>query len=146
MVATVRNLTSASATSEYFRNEGGYYLGDGEGPEELLAKREEAREASAWHGKGAAALGLKVGARVAAGKFEKLLKGFVPGTDRRLSRMRDGQHEHRPGFDITFSAPKSVSLAALLPTEDRPKGDRAVIRAHDAAVRATLDWIEGTLL
>ena len=39
MVATVRNLTSASATSEYFRNEGGYYLEDGEGPEELLAKR-----------------------------------------------------------------------------------------------------------
>ena len=146
MVATVRNLTSASATSEYFRNEGGYYLGEGEGSEELLAKREEAREASAWHGEGAAALGLKVGARVAAGKFEKLLRGEVLGTGVRLGRMRDGQHEHRPGFDITFSAPKSVSLAALLPTEARPKGDRAVIRAHDAAVRATLDWIEGTLL
>ena len=146
MVATVRNLTSASATSEYFRNEGGYYLEDGEGSEELKAKREEHREASAWHGKGAAALGLEPGKRVAAGKFEKLLKGFVLGTNIRLGRMRDGQHEHRPGFDITFSAPKSVSLAALLPTEDRPRGDRAVIRAHDEAVRATLDWIEETML
>ena len=146
MVATVRNLTSASATSEYFSNEGGYYLEEGEGPEALKAKREEHREASAWHGKGAAALGLKVGARVAAGKFEKLLKGFVLGTDLRLGRMRNGQHEHRPGFDITFSAPKSVSLAALLPTADRPRGDRTVIRAHDEAVRATLDWIEATLL
>ncbi|MDD9993368.1 MAG: relaxase domain-containing protein, partial [Rhodospirillales bacterium] len=146
MVATVRNLTSASATSEYFRNEGGYYLEDGEGPEALRAKREEHREASAWHGKGAATLGLKAGARVAAGKFEKLLRGEVLGTDLRLGRMRDGQHEHRPGFDITFSAPKSVSLAALLPTADRPRGNRAVIRAHDAAVRATLDWIEATLL
>ena len=47
MVATVRNLTSASATSEYFRNEGGYYLEEGEGSEELKAKREEHREASA---------------------------------------------------------------------------------------------------
>ena len=146
MVATVRNLTSASATSEYFRNEGGYYLEEGEGSEELKAKREEHREASAWHGNGAAALGLEPGKRVAAGKFEKLLKGFVLGTDLRLGRMRDGQHEHRPGFDITFSAPKSVSLAALLPTEKRPRGDRAVIRAHDEAVRATLDWVEETML
>ena len=146
MVATVRNLTSASATSEYFRNEGGYYLEEGEGSEELKAKREEHREASAWHGNGAAALGLEPGQRVAAGKFEKLLRGFVPGTNIRLGRMRDGQHEHRPGFDITFSAPKSVSLAALLPTEERPRGDRAVIRAHDEAVRATLDWVEETML
>ncbi|MDE0278737.1 MAG: relaxase domain-containing protein, partial [Defluviicoccus sp.] len=146
MVATVRNLTSASATSEYFRNEGGYYLEEGEGPEALKAKREEHREASAWHGEGARAVGLEPGKRVAAGKFEKLLRGHVLGTDIRLGRMRDGQHEHRPGFDITFSAPKSVSLAALLPTEARPRGDRAVIRAHDAAVRATLDWIEATML
>ena len=58
----------------------------------------------------------------------------------------DGQHEHRPGFDITFSAPKSVSLAALLPTEKHPRGDRGVMRAHDEAVRTTLDWIEDTML
>ena len=68
------------------------------------------------------------------------------GTRIRLGRLRDGQREHRPGFDITFSAPKSVSLAALLPTKGHPNGDRAVIRAHSAAVRETLDWIEGTLL
>ena len=68
------------------------------------------------------------------------------GTRIRLGRLRDGQHEHRPGFDITFSAPKSVSLVALLPTEEHPDGDRAVRRAHDAAVRETLDWIEATLL
>ena len=48
------------------------------------------------------------------------------GKRTRLGRLRDGQHEHRPGFDITFSAPKSVSLAALLPTEENPDGDRAV--------------------
>ena len=45
-----------------------------------------------------------------------------------------------------MAAPKSVSLAALLPTEDNPHGDRTVISAHNAAVRETLDWIEGTLL
>ena len=146
MVATVRNLTSSSATSEYFRQDGGYYLGDGEDAADLRAKRAEHRNASAWHGQGAAALGLHPGNPVGARAFEKLLQGHVIGTQHRLGRLRDGQHEHRPGFDITFSAPKSVSLAALLPTQENPHGDRAVISAHNAAVRETLDWIEGTLL
>ncbi len=146
MVATVRNLTSSSATSEYFRQDGGYYLRDGEDAADLRAKRAEHRNASTWHGAGAVALGLHPGKPVAAGAFEKLLQGHVIGTGTRLGRLRDGQHEHRPGFDITFSAPKSVSLAALLPTEEHPHGDGAVIRAHSAAVRETLDWIEATLL
>ena len=44
------------------------------------------------------------------------------------------------------SAPKSVSLAALLPTGEHPVGDRAVRHVHDAAVLETLDGIESTLL
>ena len=39
-----------------------------------------------------------------------------------------------------------MSLAALLPTVWHPRGDRGVLRAHDEAVRATLDWIEDTML
>ena len=65
---------------------------------------------------------------------------YVPGTNIRLGRMRGGEHQHRPGVDITLSAPKSVSLAALL------HGDRRVIRAHDEAVRAALDFVEAELL
>ena len=53
-----------------------------------------------------------------------------------LGRIIDGTRQHRPGWDMTFSAPKSVSLEALY------RGRRAVMHAHDAAVRATLDWIE----
>lgn len=70
----------------------------------------------------------------------------MPGTDIRLGRRRDRKHEHRPGLDISFSAPKSVSLAALLPTEKHPRGDRSVLRCHDEAVRAARDWIEETIL
>ena len=66
----------------------------------------------------------------------------MPGTDIRLGR----KHEHRPGFDITFSAPKSVSLAVLRPTVAHPHGDRSVLRCHDEAVKATLEWIEETKL
>ena len=129
-----------------FPQDGGYYLRKGGDAADLRAKRAEHRNASAWHGQGAVAQGLHPGKPVAAGAFEKLLQGHVIGTKLRLGRLRDGQHEHRPGFDITFSAPKSVSLAALLPTEEHPHGDRAVKRAHDGAVRETLDWIEATLL
>ena len=121
MVATVRNLTSSSSTSEYFRRDGGYYAGRGEDASEARAKQAEHRRGSAWYGRGAAALGLEEGREVAAGTFERVLQGRVLGTNLRLGRLRDGQHEHRPGFDITFSAPKSVSLAALLPTEKRPQ-------------------------
>ena len=64
----------------------------------------------------------------------------MPGTDIRLGRVRDGEHQHRPGFDLTLSAPKTVSLEALL------YGDRRVLGAHDAAVKATLDWLERDLL
>ena len=72
--------------------------------------------------------------------FEDVLSGWVPGTDIYLGRMHEGEYKHRPGWDITFSAPKSVSLEALA------IGDRRVIRAHDEAVRATLAWVEAELL
>ena len=73
-------------------------------------------------------------------EFEDVLDGWVPGTETRLGRMREGEHDHRPGWDITFSAPKSGSLEGLV------MGDRRVIRAHDDSVRATLEWIETDLL
>ncbi|MCW0137697.1 relaxase domain-containing protein [Escherichia coli] len=37
--------------------------------------------------------------------FTRLLEGRLPdGAD--LSRMQDGSNKHRPGYDLTFSAPK----------------------------------------
>ena len=54
MAATVRNQTSSSAALEYFRADGGYYVGSDGDAESLRAKREEHREASALHGKDAA--------------------------------------------------------------------------------------------
>ena len=67
MDATIRNLTSSSATSEYFQKDGGYYLRKGDDETDLRAKQEEHRNGSAWHGQGAEALGLEPGKRVSAG-------------------------------------------------------------------------------
>ena len=127
MVATVTPVTSASSTVHYFEQDG-YYA----------KNSPEHRRASFWHGAAARDLGL--GRHVKPKAFESILAGYVPGTDQRLGRARDGEHQHRPGVEITFSAPKSVSLQALV------MGDERVIRAHDEAVRATLDMIERDLL
>ncbi|MYE00733.1 MAG: relaxase domain-containing protein, partial [Alphaproteobacteria bacterium] len=129
MVAKVNRLGSAAASVHYFEREGGYYA----------RNDPEHRRASRWHGAGAVAAGLK--GRVDAKRFRSVLEGQVPKTDIRLGRRtREGETEHEPGHDITFSAPKSVSLEGLL------WGREEVVRAHDGAVRATLDFIEARLL
>ncbi len=127
MVATVVELRSSAMAVTYYERDGYYAKND-----------PEHRQASFWYGDAAKALGLK--AHVRPSRFESVLSGYVPGTDLRLGRMREGEHDHRPGWDITLSAPKSVSLEALV------MGDRRVIRAHDEAVRATLGFVESDLL
>ena len=127
MVASLSEVASTSATVAYFAREGYYAKGD-----------RRSYMSSFWHGEAAEALGLPK--HVSSKLFAKILAGYVPGTEIRLGRARDGEHQHRPGLDLTLSAPKSVSLEALL------HGDRRVTSAHDAAVRATLDWVEAELL
>ena len=127
MAATVVVVRSSAKAVIYYERDAYYARND-----------PEHRQASFWYGDAAKALGLR--AHVHPSRFEAVLSGYVPGTDLRLGRMREGQHEHRPGWDITLSAPKSVSLEALV------MGDRRVIRAHDEAVRATLDFVEAELL
>ena len=131
MVATVTRLKAAATTVHYFEVDGYYAKND-----------PEHRKASRWHGEAAALLGLQ--GRVNPKRFEAVLAGYVPGTELRLGRLRDGEHQHRPGVDVTFSAPKSVSLEALVYAA--PKSGARVLRAHDEAVRATLGFIETELL
>ena len=119
-------LASAAQGASYYERDG-YYAKDDP----------EHREASAWTGRGAEELGLK--GPVDPDTFRQVLEGRVPdGSDTRLGRRgKDGEILHRPGRDLTFSAPKSVSIAALV------GGDGRIVEAHDRAVAATLDWIEG---
>ena len=119
-------LASASQGASYYERDGYYSKDD-----------PEHRAASAWAGKGAEALGLK--GPVDPDTFRAVLEGRVPdGSGRQLGRRgRDGEILHRPGRDLTFSAPKSVSLAALA------GGDERIVDAHDRAVAATLAWVEG---
>ena len=118
-------LSSAAQGASYYERDG-YYANDDP----------DHKAASAWAGQGASNLGLD--GEVDADVFRSVLEGKVPdGSDTRLGRRgKDGAIEHRPGRDLTFSAPKSVSIAALVGGDDR------IVDVHDRAVKATLAWVE----
>ena len=102
--------------------------------------------AGEWQGHLAAQFGL-AGA-VSAEDFGKLSQGQHPETAEQLVRQRasyeyqdaDGKTvkmmEHRAGWDATFSAPKSVSLTALVGGDDR------VREAHRESVSTALEQLE----
>jgi conjugative relaxase-like TrwC/TraI family protein len=102
--------------------------------------------AGEWQGHLAAQFGL-VGA-VSAEDFGKLSQGQHPETGEQLVRQRASYEyqdangktvktmEHRAGWDATFSAPKSVSLTALVGGDDR------VREAHRESVSTALEQLE----
>jgi conjugative relaxase-like TrwC/TraI family protein len=118
MVATISALTSAAQAASYYEADD-YYAEGGLAPSE-------------WLGNGAQAL--KLPGPVDREQFAQLLAGHVADQD--LGTMRDGTWEHRPGWDMTFSAPKSVSIMAEV------AGDRRLVAAHERAVSTALELAE----
>ncbi|MGA2335042.1 MAG: MobF family relaxase [Terriglobales bacterium] len=102
--------------------------------------------AGEWQGQLAAQFGLT--GTVSAEDFARLSQGQHPETGEQLVRQRASYEyqdaegktiktmEHRAGWDATFSAPKSVSLTALV------GGDERVREAHRESVRIALDQLE----
>jgi conjugative relaxase-like TrwC/TraI family protein len=102
--------------------------------------------AGEWQGRLAEQFGLA--GMVSAEDFAKLSQGRHPQTGEQLVRQRasyeyqdaDGKTiktmEHRAGWDATFSAPKSVSLTALV------GGDERIREAHRESVQVALDQLE----
>ena len=125
MVASIGAVAAPAQGAHYYERDG-YYAKDDP----------EHREASAWAGRGAEELGLT--GPVDPATFRAVLEGKVPdGSGTELGRRgKGGELLHRPGRDLTLSAPKSVSLAALV------GGDARVVDAHDRAVARTLSWFE----
>lgn len=100
-----------------------YYLHAGEAPGQ-------------WLGAGAPALGLR--GEVRGQDLMRLLEGRDPLRDEPLGRVHPGQ-ERRPGYDLTFRAPKSVSLLFAL---GEGEVSREVKQSHEEAVRAALGYLE----
>jgi conjugative relaxase-like TrwC/TraI family protein len=102
--------------------------------------------AGEWQGRLAEQFGLH--GQVSAEDFAKLSQGQHPQSGDQLVRQRASYEyqdangktvktmKHRAGWDATFSAPKSVSLTALVGGDDR------VREAHRASVGLALDQLE----
>jgi len=105
-----------------------YYL---DGADDYYAKDGSSMQ---WQGEGAEMLGLE--GEVEQARFAQLLNGRID-ENTKLKRSFDGNEKsERLGYDFTFSAPKGVSLQALV------SGDKRIIEAHDNAVQAAMKEAE----
>jgi len=118
-VLTIKNVTPGQGVN-YFKQEN-YY------------SKEAARKHSNWAGKGAAKF--KLQGAVDGKAFKNLLNGYSPDGEQALTGKK-GKKNRRAAIDCTFSAPKSISLAALM------GGQTELIEAHQRAVARTLKIIE----
>jgi conjugative relaxase-like TrwC/TraI family protein len=123
MVASISARGSVAAASAYYQHMASdeYYTAANEAEGE-------------WAGRGAERLALN--GRVTKSGFDAALRGIDPRTGAALTQTR---RAHTPGWDMTFSAPKSVSvLWALSPDKDQLK----IEAAHRASVNAGLRHLE----
>ncbi len=126
MVVSPAAIGSASGAAQYYAAAGNYYLGD-------PTSEHAAEHGGIWGGEAAARLGLS--GAVDPGTFEQMLRGHLPNG----AVIANSAGDHRFGLDLTFSAPKSVSLLSLLGKDER------IAPAHLAAVKTTLAWVEQRL-
>lgn len=116
------------ASEEYYTTlaKEDYYLQGGEPP-------------GRWFGSGAKKLGLS--GKVKPKDFKALFRGFSPKGKKLVQNAgkRTGKRRRKPGWDHTFSAPKSVSTIWSQATA----ADRQEIqKAHDEAVRKAIEYLE----
>jgi len=116
---SVAPVASAANAANYYSNQDNYYF---------LGSLQ-----SQWLGEGAKELGLTGSVEQQA--FTDVLFGKLPNGVQ-LGKEVNNQHVHRPGHDLTFSAPKSVSLMILI------GGDKELLQAHNEAVKVAAEQIQ----
>jgi conjugative relaxase-like TrwC/TraI family protein len=128
MVASISARGNAASALRYYDHlqRDDYYSRDGEPP-------------GHWAGRGAERLSLA--GPVTHAEFDAALQGGDPKTGERLAQIGGRGREHSAGWDMTFSAPKSVSvLWALSEARDR----EAIEQAHRSAVLTATARLEAT--
>lgn len=114
----------------------GYYENYQLGAENPNAKQHD-EPAGKWVGSFSEKRGF-AGEQVRRGDLAATLTGFDPRTGEKLSNNA-GDDRHKPGYDLTFSAPKSVSIAWA---SGLPELQRAVSEAQQRAVESALRYAE----
>ncbi|MGJ4923677.1 MobF family relaxase [Bradyrhizobium sp. HKCCYLRH2015] len=128
MVASISARGNAASASRYYGHlqRDDYYSRDGDPP-------------GRWAGRGAARLSLD--GPVTRTEFDAALRGIDPKTGERLAQLSGRSREHAAGWDMTFSAPKSVSvLWALSEAPER----QIIAQAHRSAVLSATAQLEAT--
>ena len=100
--------------------------------EENLQSQDKEIENSSWFGNGARKLGLT--GSVSPKEYQNLYLGLDKGGTSLKQQQKN--RSHRPGRDLTFSAPKSVSISCLI--EDK----KELLIAHKQAVNKALSYVE----
>ncbi len=116
------------------RGEGHRYYVDDIVPGRAEASPVAGESPGVWSGRGAAALGLD--GLVEAPVFASLLEGRHPQSGRTLGRPRGDRRVS--GYDLTFGAPKSVSILAMLAPGEIAA---AVGAGHRAAVEEAAGYL-----
>lgn len=128
MVASISARGNAAAAVSYYAHlrQDSYYSREGEPP-------------GRWAGEGAARLSLN--GPVIQSEFEKALSGIDPKTGERLVQYGGQSRNHSAGWDMTLSAPKSVSVLWALSNETARK---EIEQAHRAAALSATRELEAT--
>ena len=127
---SIAPIKSSGAAVSYYEADDYYAAGSTDKPENEGGSPEAQGQ---WYGAGAESLGLSGG--VERDSFKDILDGNLPN-GAELGTIRGGERVHTPGWDMTFSAPKSVSVMAEV------GGDSRLLEAHDNAVKEALAWTE----
>lgn len=117
---SISGIKSAGGAANYYGKDDYYVTGEADSP------------GLTWGGKGSERAGLK--GTSTAEQFRSVLNGSHPA----FNEGKPGQinDRHRPGHDLTLSAPKSVSILALV------GGDHRLLEVHRQSVAAAMAYVE----
>jgi len=116
----IKPLSSGGRAVSYYFSQDNYYFSG-----EL---------STAWHGKGAEKLGLS--GEVNQAVLEAFVDGHLPNGEVLGIKTSSGETKHRGGYDLTFTAPKSMSYLALV------GGEKELIELQKRAVAKALSVAE----
>lgn len=109
MLSVVAIKQSNISKGYYLEQDGGYYIED-----------KANSDLYEWYGKGAAKLGLN--GEVSLDDYKSIYSGKLPNGVSIGKKMPDGSIKGRPGYDLTFSMNKDLSLIICC-SEDKELSD-----------------------
>lgn len=127
MLSVVPIKSSSISSGYYLKQDGNYYI-----------ENQKDKELYQWFGKGAKELGLE--GAIDLKDYENVYSGKLPNGDMIGKKMPDGSIKGRPGYDLTFSMNKDLSLI-ICATADKALSDY-FLKAHIDAVKTVMIDVE----